>query len=92
MVPRIKADWGGALYSTSVACLEAAAAASGQPLCNSLAGGEIKSISVPCFNIVNGGKCRNFTQAFNEFMIVPYKAKDIFEAAQRVFKSSLVCS
>lgn len=73
---------GNAIYPTSVACLEAAAAASGQPLCNYLAGGAIKSIPVPCFNIVNGGKCRQFTQAINEFMIVPYKAGDIFEAVQ----------
>jgi len=73
---------GNALYPTSVACIEAAAAASGQPLCNYLAGGEIKTIPVPCFNIVNGGKCKGFTQAFNEFIIVPYKAKDIYEAVQ----------
>jgi len=73
---------GNALYPTSVACIEAAAAASGQPLCNYLAGGKIKTIPVPCFNIVNGGKYKHFTQAFNEFMIVPYKAKDIYEAVQ----------
>lgn len=73
---------GNAIYPTSVACLEAAAVVSGQPLCNYLAGGKIKTIPVPCFNIVNGGKYKHFTQAFNEFMIVPYKAKDIYEAVQ----------
>ena len=73
---------GNAIYPTSVACLEAAAEVCGQPLCNYLAGGEIKTIPVPCFNIVNGGKYKQFTQAFNEFMIVPYKANDIFEAVQ----------
>lgn len=73
---------GNAIYSVSVACLEAAAAASSQPLCNYLAGGKIESIPVPCFNIVNGGKYKQHTQAFNEFMIVPYKARDIFEAVE----------
>lgn len=73
---------GNAIYPTSVACLEAAAALNHLPLCNYLAGGEIKSIPIPCFNIVNGGKYKHFTQAFNEFMIVPYKANDIYEAVQ----------
>ena len=73
---------GNAIYPTSVACLEAAAAVKGQPLCNYLAGGEIRSIPIPCFNVVNGGRYKYFTQAFNEFMIVPCKANDIFEAVQ----------
>jgi enolase len=73
---------GNAIYATSVACFQAAAAACGQPLYRHLAGAPIRTIPVPSFNVVNGGKYQHFTQAFNEFMIMPYKAKDIYEAVE----------
>ncbi|MGA2080674.1 MAG: enolase [Holophaga sp.] len=71
---------GNAIYATSVACLQAAAAACGQPLYRYLAGEPIRTLPVPSFNVVNGGKYPGFTQAFNEFLVMPYRAKDIFEA------------
>lgn len=73
---------GNAIYATSVACFQAAAAACGQPLYRYLAGEEIRTIPVPGFNVVNGGKYKHFTQAFNEFLIMPYKARDIYEAVE----------
>ena len=51
---------GNAIYGTSVACFQAAAAASGQPLYRYLAGEAIRTIPVPSFNVVNGGKYEAF--------------------------------
>ena len=73
---------GNAIYATSVACFQAAASAAGVPLYRHLAGAPIQTIPVPSFNVVNGGEYQEFTQAFNEFMIMPYKAKDIYEAVE----------
>jgi enolase len=73
---------GNAIYATSVACIQAAAAACGQPLYRYLAGEPIRTLPVPSFNVVNGGKYPQLTQAFNEFLIMPYKARDIQEAVQ----------
>ncbi len=73
---------GNAIYGTSVACIRAAAAASGQELYRYLAGEDIKRIPIPSFNMVNGGKYAHFTQSFNEFIVMPYKAKDICEAVE----------
>lgn len=78
-----KRDLGGnAIYSTSIACFQAAAASNGQPLYRYLAGKDIKTVPIPSFNIINGGRYKNLTQAFNEFIIMPYKAKDIYEAVE----------
>jgi enolase len=73
---------GNAIYSTSIACLRAAAAAVGQPVYSYLAGEEIKTIPIPSFNVVNGGHYRDLVQPFNEFMIIPYKADNIEEAVE----------
>ena len=73
---------GNALYSTSVACARAAAAATGMPLYRRLAGQSIKTVPIPSFNLINGGKYRDFTQAFNEFILLPYRAAGIEEAVE----------
>ena len=73
---------GNAIYATSVACIEAAAAACGKLLYSYLADGEIRTIPIPSFNVVNGGKYKDLTQAFNEFIILPYRAKDVYEAVE----------
>ena len=73
---------GNAIYATSVACFQAAAAAASLPLYRYLAHGEIKTIPVPSFNVVNGGKYKHLTQPFNEFLIMPFRAKDIYEAVE----------
>lgn len=73
---------GNALYATSVACIQAAAAACGQPLYQYLAGGPIRTVPVPSFNVVNGGRYGAVTQPFNEFLIMPWGARDIEQAVE----------
>ncbi|MCJ9670054.1 MULTISPECIES: enolase C-terminal domain-like protein [unclassified Neorhizobium] len=68
---------GNTVYSVSIAVFRAAADARRVPLYNLIAGGNIKTIPVPCFNVINGGKYEKFTQAFNEFLIVPYGTESI---------------
>lgn len=80
---------GNAIYSTSIAVFRAAADAQRIPLYNHIAGGGIKTIPVPCFNVVNGGKYSDFTQSFNEFLIVPYGTDSVdsaIEMAVEVFQ------
>ncbi|MHB8276087.1 MAG: phosphopyruvate hydratase [Candidatus Humimicrobiaceae bacterium] len=73
---------GNTIYSTSIACLRSAAAAAGQPVYRYLAGEEIKTIPIPSFNLVNGGRYRDLVQPFNEFIIIPYKSDNIEEAVE----------
>lgn len=80
--PEKKELGGNAIYSTSIAVLRAAAAASRQPLYNYIAGGEIHTVPVPSFNVVNGGHYANLTQPFNEFIIMPYGAHSIYDAVE----------
>lgn len=68
---------GNTIYSTSIAAFRAAAAARGIPLYNYIADGDIKTVPVPCFNVVNGGRYEGFVQAFNEFLIVPYGTESV---------------
>lgn len=80
---------GNAIYSTSIAVVRAAADARRIPLYNHIAGGGIKTIPVPCFNVINGGKYAGFTQSFNEFLIVPYGTDSVdsaIEMAVEVFQ------
>jgi enolase len=79
---------GNTIYSVSIAAFRAAADARRIPLYDHISGGKIKTVPVPCFNIVNGGKYEGFTQAFNEFLIVPYDTDSIdfsIEMAVAVF-------
>lgn len=73
---------GNAIYSTSIACYRAAADSMRQPLYRYIAGESIKTVPIPSFNAINGGSYKNVTQAFNEFIIMPYKAEDIYEAVE----------
>ena len=73
---------GNAIYSTSVACLRAAAAANGQTVYQHLAKSELATIPVPSFNMVNGGRYSDLFQPFNEFIVMPYKAESITEAVE----------
>ncbi|AVA21331.1 phosphopyruvate hydratase [Rhizobium sp. NXC24] len=80
---------GNTIYSVSIAVFRAAADARRIPLYDHIAGGKIRTVPVPCFNIVNGGKYEGFTQAFNEFLIVPYDTDSIdfaIEMAVTVFQ------
>jgi enolase len=78
-----KSNMGGnAIYSTSIACLRAAAAVAGVPLYQYLGGKGLRTVPVPSFNMVNGGRYGDFVQPFNEFIVMPYKAESIFEAVE----------
>ena len=84
--PNKKNLGGNAIYSVSIACLRAAAAAEGVPVYKYLCGRDIKTVPVPSFNIINGGRYGDMVQAFNEFLIVPYKAKSIEVAVEIAVK------
>jgi enolase len=79
---------GNAIYATSIACVRAAAASCGKPLYRYLAQGPIKTLPVPTFNSINGGRYGDFIMAIQEFIFCPYKADNMAEAveiAMRVF-------
>ena len=77
---------GNAIYSVSVACYRAAAAALGRPLYDYIAGGQIRTVPIPSFNVMNGGNNAGIRQAFNEFIVMPYRAKDIEQAVEIAVK------
>jgi enolase len=73
---------GNAIYSTSIACLRAAAAAVHTPVYRHLGGDALETVPVPSFNMVNGGRYGDLVQPFNEFIVMPYRADSIFEAVE----------
>jgi glycerate 2-kinase len=73
---------GNAIYSVSIACFRAAAATQRRPLYDYIADGKIKTVPIPSFNVINGGKNAGIVQAFNEFIVMPYRASDIEEAVE----------
>lgn len=73
---------GNAVYSTSIACLRAAAANAGQPVYRHIAREPLTTVPVPSFNMINGGRYGDVFQAFNEFILMPYKAASIDEAVR----------
>jgi len=80
---------GNTIYSVSIAAFRAAAASRGMPLYEHIAGRDIQTVPVPCFNVVNGGHYDGYTQGFNEFLIVPYGTDSIdyaIEMAVTVFQ------
>ena len=80
---------GNTIYSVSIAAFRAAAAARNMPLYNYIAGGDINTVPVPCFNVINGGRYEGLTQPFNEFLIVPHGTDSIdfsIEMAVTVFQ------
>ena len=80
---------GNAIYAVSVAVFRAAAASAGMDLWRYIAGGPVSTVPVPSFNVINGGKNGNIIQPFNEFLIMPWKAPDIWNAVEtgvRIFE------
>ncbi|MGN6763832.1 MAG: phosphopyruvate hydratase [Rhizobiaceae bacterium] len=80
---------GNTIYSASIAAFRAVADARRMPLYKHIAGRDIRTVPVPCFNVVNGGRYETLTQAFNEFLIVPYGTDSIdfaVEMAVTVFQ------
>jgi enolase len=73
---------GNAIYSVSIACLRAASLISHMPAYRYICGRRIRTVPVPSFNVINGGRCGDFVQPFNEFLLVPLKAAGIDEAVE----------
>lgn len=77
---------GNAVYSVSVAAYRAAAASLKRPLYDYIADGSIKTVPIPSFNVLNGGNNAGVRQAFNEFIVMPYRASDIEQAVEIAVK------
>ncbi|EYR77685.1 enolase Eno [Shinella sp. DD12] len=73
---------GNTIYSTSIAAFRAAADSRRIPLYSHIAGRNIRTVPVPCFNVINGGRYEGFVQSFNEFLIVPYGTASIDVAVE----------
>ena len=69
-----------ATLSVSIACAKAAAAALDMPLYRYLGGIWTKLLPMPMMNILNGGKHAANTVDFQEFMIMPVRARNFAEA------------
>jgi enolase len=78
---------GNAIYSTSIALLRAASAAAGVPTyayVSALLGLKPpNTVPAPSFNMINGGRYGDSFQAFNEFLVVPYRADSIESAVEK---------
>jgi enolase len=80
---------GNTIYSVSIAAFRAAADARRIPLYKHIAGNDIRTVPVPCFNVINGGRYDRLIQPFNEFLIVPYGTDSVdfsIEMAVAVFQ------
>jgi enolase len=73
---------GNAIYSTSIAVFRAAAAAVGKHPYEIIGDGKLSTVPVPSFNMINGGRYDDLVQPFNEFIVMPYKADDIYSAVE----------
>jgi len=69
-----------AILGVSLACAHAAAAAYGLPLYRYLGGVAARTLPVPMFNILNGGKHAADSTDFQEFMVMPVGAPSWSEA------------
>ncbi len=69
-----------AMLGVSLASARAAAASAGQPLYRYLGGPAARTLPVPMFNILNGGKHATDSTDFQEFMVMPLGAPDFREA------------
>ncbi len=69
-----------AILGVSLAVAHAAANATNQPLYRYLGGAAAKTMPVPMFNILNGGKHADNTVDFQEFMIQPWRFDSFAEA------------
>lgn len=72
-----------AMLAVSMACAQAAAIETGQPLYKYLGGVNARTLPVPMMNIINGGKHADNSVDFQEFMIFPAGA-DTFANALRM--------
>lgn len=71
-----------AILGVSLACAKAAANELGLPLYRYVGGVSANTLPVPMMNIINGGSHSDAPIAFQEFMIMPVKAKNFTQAMQ----------
>ena len=71
-----------AILGVSLAVAKAAAAASKTSLFQYIGGENAKTLPVPMMNIINGGSHSDAPIAFQEFMVMPVKAKSFTHAIQ----------
>ncbi len=71
-----------AILGVSLACAKAAAAELNLPLYRYIGGVSANTLPVPMMNIINGGSHSDAPIAFQEFMVMPVKAKDFTQAMQ----------
>ncbi len=71
-----------AILGVSLACAKAAAAELNMPLYRYIGGVSANTLPVPMMNIINGGSHSDAPIAFQEFMVMPVKAKSFSEALQ----------
>ena len=69
-----------AILGVSLACAHAAAAAHDLPLYRYLGGVGARTLPVPMFNILNGGRHAHDSTDFQEFMVMPVGAASFAEA------------
>lgn len=71
-----------AILGVSLAAAKAAANELGMPLYRYVGGVSANTLPVPMMNIINGGSHSDAPIAFQEFMVMPVKAKDFTHAMQ----------
>ena len=71
-----------AILGVSLAVAKAAANELGMPLYRYVGGVSAKTLPVPMMNIINGGSHSDAPIAFQEFMVMPVKAKSFTHAMQ----------
>ena len=71
-----------AILGVSLACAKAAANELGMPLYRYVGGVSANTLPVPMMNIINGGSHSDAPIAFQEFMVMPVKAKSFTHAMQ----------
>ena len=71
-----------AILGVSLACAKAAANELGLPLYRYIGGVSANTLPVPMMNIINGGSHSDAPIAFQEFMVMPVKAKSFTHAMQ----------
>ncbi len=69
-----------AVLGVSLACAHAAAASEGVPLYRHLGGAVARTLPVPMFNILNGGRHAADSTDFQEFMVMPIGVPTFAEA------------
>ena len=71
-----------AILGVSLACAKAAATELNMPLYRYVGGVSANTLPVPMMNIINGGSHSDASIAFQEFMVMPVKAKSFTHAMQ----------